>query len=208
MRIEPLPIGNGEQRSSSIAQQVERDAGRRHVEDRVELADLVEVDRVGGRAVHARLGLGQPAVDRARPLALARRQPAALHDRQHVGQVARAAAGVVVAARVAVVAVRVAAVVVIVRGDLGMVVVFVVAVLAGDHQAGIGRRDAELDDPPRLEAPAVRHDRAQGALERVAVDARVEKRRQQHVARRPAHHVDVTHRGPAVGAVAHAAIIL
>ncbi len=41
------------------------------------------------------------------------------------------------------------------------------------------------------EAPAVRHDRAQRALERGAVEPRVQERRQQHVAGGAADHLDV-----------------
>ena len=72
-----------------------------------------------------------------------------------------------------------------------MMMMLLVAVFAGYDEARIRRRDAALDHALRRERPAVGDDAAQRAFQRVAVEPRVEERRQQHVAGGAADHVDV-----------------
>ena len=72
-----------------------------------------------------------------------------------------------------------------------VVAVQLVAVLARHDESRVGRGDPALDDALRCERPAAGDDRAQRGFERVAVGARIEKRRQQHVAGSAADHVDV-----------------
>ena len=72
------------------AEQIERHAKARDVEDRIDLTDFVKVDRVDRAAVHQRFGFPEPPVDRRRASLLPFAQAAAGDDLQHVGQMALA----------------------------------------------------------------------------------------------------------------------
>jgi len=194
MRTAPWPIGNGEQRSSSISSR----SSAMHVAATSRIASSCPI------SWRMRFRFGEPAVHRARALALPRRQRAAFDDLQHVGERPRSGAfEMLVIAGIAIVRVRVVVVLMIVIVLVVMMTMLVVAVLAGGDEARVRRGDAALDDPPRFERPAPGYDAAQRAFERVAVEPGVQERRQQHVAGGAADHVDV--RDPRARATAHVA---
>ena len=90
-RAKPLPIGSGETSTSPTSKLVERPRGADDVDDRIDRADLVEVDVVGGGVVDLGFGLGQHLEDRDRATLDAQRT--ALRAIDHRANLAEVALG-------------------------------------------------------------------------------------------------------------------
>ena len=150
---------------------VERRGGADHVDDRVDRADLVELDVLDGLAVQLRLGAREPVedVERAAPRAFGQLR---VLDRR---------------ADVRVVVVRVVRVVLVVV----VVVVVIVEHVPGGVDGDVRRRDAVLDHALDLQALAARPDGIERVADHVDRHAEVDQRAEHHVAGGAARAVDV-----------------
>jgi len=167
----PLPHGQRPGVDGLDAQVHEAERRPHHVHDRVERSHLVELDRVGGDAMHAPLGLGQACEDGERAL---------LHRR---GQ---AAPGEQVAD------LRPGAVPVVVRGRP------LVRALAVHARVELGRRDARARHALDRDLDTGERERRDRLAQRRERQAEVEQRAHRHVAADARERVQVgdPHHGP------------
>ena len=82
--IRPTPVGTGEAHNAIDPQQIPADGGADDVGDRVGGADLMEMDLIDRRAMHAGLGAGQGVEDSPGGVPLPHVQLAGVDHRQDV----------------------------------------------------------------------------------------------------------------------------